>query len=156
MSIYRQLNTNPLLKYLNDDELQKIAEIKQSESYKHNDLIFLLGDRNRDIMIIKRGTVAVLIINENGEEVNVATLPEGEIVGELNFVIPVRRSADVKAIQDVEICRFPYYKLTELLKNEPVVASKIFTAINNSLAEKMMRTINKYIEKNQSNLELNN
>ncbi|MCD4819284.1 MAG: cyclic nucleotide-binding domain-containing protein [Candidatus Cloacimonetes bacterium] len=149
MSIYRQLNTNPLFKYLNEDELKKIAEIEQSESYKDNDPIFSLGDRNRDIMIIQKGTVAVLIINENGEEVNVASLPEREIIGELNFVIPVRRSANVKAIQNVEICRLPYDKFTELLKSELVVASKIFTAINNSLAEKLMRTINRYIEKNQ-------
>ena len=149
MSIYKIRNTNPLLKYLDKNELKKIDEIKQTEKYHNDELIVTLGNRNRDIMIINKGIVAILIINENGKEINVATLPEGEIIGELNFVIPVRRSANVKAINNVEICRFPYKKFTELLKTEPLIASKIFAAVNDSLAEKMMRTINKYIERNR-------
>ncbi len=149
MSIYKLMSINPLLKYLNEDELQKIAKIKQKEQYHHNEVIILFGDRNRDIMIINKGIAAVLIINDDGEEIHVASPAEGEIIGELNFVIPVRRSANIKAIQNVEICRFPYDELMELLRKETIIASKIFTAINDSLAEKMMRTINDYIEKNQ-------
>ena len=87
-----------------------------------------------------------MILDENGEEKQVAELPEGEIIGDQNFVIPVRRTANVKAVGEVEVSRFPYNDTIELLRKETLIASKIFAAINDSVAEKMMRTMEKYLE----------
>lgn len=146
MSIYQQQNQNPLLKYLDQNEMDKIAPIINTEKYKNGELIILLGDRNRDILIINKGSAAILILDENGEEKQVAELPEGEIIGDQNFVIPVRRTANVKAVGEVEVSRFPYNDTIELLRKETLIASKIFAAINDSVAEKMMRTMEKYLE----------
>ena len=149
MSIYQQQNLNPLLKYLAQNEMDKIAPIIKTEKYQDGALIILLGDRNRDILIIEQGSAAIIILNENGDEKQVAELPQGEIIGDQNFVIPVRRTANVKAVGEVEVSRFPYNEMTELLRKETLIASKIFAAINDSIAEKMMRTMEKYLEKEE-------
>ncbi len=149
MSIYQQQNLNPLLKYLDKNEMNKVAPFIKTEKYQDGDLIISLGDRNRDILIINKGLAAILILDENVVEKKVTELPEGEIIGDQNFVIPVRRSANVKAVGEVDVSRFPYDEMIELLREETLIASKIFSAINDSLAEKMMRTMEKYLEKEE-------
>ena len=149
MSIYRQQNQNPLLKYLDKNEMNKVAPVIKTEKYQDGDLIISLGDRNRDILIINKGLAAILILDENVVEKKVTELPEGEIIGDQNFVIPVRRSANVKAVGEVDVSRFPYDEMIELLREETLIASKIFSAINDSLAEKMTRTMKKYLEKEE-------
>ncbi|MCK4312015.1 MAG: cyclic nucleotide-binding domain-containing protein [Candidatus Cloacimonetes bacterium] len=149
MSIYQQQNLNPLLKYLDKNEMNKVAPFIKTEKYQDGDLIISLGDRNRDILIINKGLAAILILDENVVEKKVTELPEGEIIGDQNFVIPVRRSANVKAVGEVDVSRFPYDEMIELLREETLIASKIFSAINDSLAEKMTRTMKKYLEKEE-------
>ena len=149
MSIYQQKNHNPLLKYLDKDEMELITPLIKTEKYRDGELIIFLGDRNRDILIINKGLAAILILDEKGMEKRVAELPKGEIIGDQNFVIPVRRTANVKAVGEVEVSRFPYHEMINLLRKEILIASKIFAAINDSLAEKMMRTMEKYLEKEE-------
>ena len=88
MSIYQQQNLNPLLKYLNKNELNKVAPAIKTEKYQDGDLIISLGDRNRDILIINKGLTSILILDENGVEKKVAELPEGEIIGEYTLGEP--------------------------------------------------------------------
>jgi|APSaa5957512622_1039677.scaffolds.fasta_scaffold113839_2 CRP-like cAMP-binding protein len=151
--IYELKNNDPLLKYLERTEETKLEQIQMIEKYKNNDIIITLGDRNRDILIIYKGNTSVLILNEAGEEFKVAEIPAGEIIGEQNFVIPVRRTANVRAVDDVMVCRYPYNRLTNLLRNEPLIAAKIFAAVNDAIADRITKTIEMYINKNTDSLK---
>ena len=145
--IYQLKNNDPLLKYLDRKEEAKLENIQIIESYKDNDIIITLGDRNRDILIIYKGNTSILILNEAGEELKIAELPAGEIIGEQNFVIPVRRTANVRAVDDVMVCRYPYNRLIDLLRKEPMIAAKIFAAINDVMASRITKTIEMYLNK---------
>lgn len=147
MSIYKTMNDNALLKYLTKKERTIIAAIQRQEEYKDNEIIITLGNRNRDILTTEIGFVAIYILDEEGKEKKIAELPPGVIIGEQNFVIPVRRSATVKAIGKVKIIRYPYEDMIKLLRKEPLIAAKIFSAINTSLVEKVIRTINQLLNK---------
>ncbi len=147
MAIYKQLNHDPLHKYLKKDEIEKIEEITKTEIYNDQESIIVLGNRNRDLMKIIKGVCVVSIVNGEGKEIRVAELSEGEIIGDQNFIIPVRRSANVRAQNKVMIMRYPYPEMINLLRKEPEIAGKVFAAINDSLSEKLVRTIEKYLIK---------
>ena len=73
----------------------------------------------------------------------VSELGSGSLIGEMNFVIPSRRTADVVAVTPTRITVFPYLGLTELLKGHPVLAAKIFQAINEALVTKYLNMLAK-------------
>lgn len=151
MAIYKQLNHDPINKYLKNDEIEKIEKITKREIYNDQESIIALGNRNRDLIKIIKGVCVVSIVNSEGKEIIVAELPEGEIVGDQNFIIPVRRSANVRARNKVVIMRYPYLEMIDLLRKEPEISTKVFAAINDSLSEKLVRTIEKYLEKSVRN-----
>ena len=146
MNIFIRENDNELLKYLDAQELKKVGKIAKIESYKSGAFILEERDKNRDIFIIKKGSVSICFLNEEKEEKYIATLYTGEIFGEINFIIPVQRTAYVKALEDIEITRFPYYDLLQLLKDDDSICAKICASLNDSLAKRVVRTIQEFIQ----------
>ena len=72
--------------------------------YKKGDLIIKEGDYGISIYKIIQGKVE--IFNESDEEeISLATLGSGEVVGEMTFLSRVteRRSASVRALEDTEL-----------------------------------------------------
>lgn len=134
--LYKKLNNDPLLCYLNDEEIKEISSIRSTEKYQKGELIFNVNDRNRDIFIIKSGLIGVQV-----QQKIIAQLREGDIIGEVNFVLPVRRTASCLAIEETLLYRFVYHDVIEFIKNKPGISSKLFAAINSSLEKKLNNTI---------------
>ena len=146
MNIFIRENDNELLKYLNAQELQKVEKIAKMESYKSGSFILEERDKNRDIFVISKGSVSICFIDENMNEKRITTLFTGETFGEINFIIPVQRTAYVKALEDVEIARFPYYELIQFLKDDISICAKICASLNDSLAKRVVRTTQELVQ----------
>ena len=146
MNIFIRENDNELLKYLDAQELKKVEKITKKESYKSGSFILEERDKNRDIFIIKSGSVSICFLDEEKKEQYITTLYTGEIFGEINFIIPVQRTAYVKALEDIEITRFPYYDLLQLLKDDDSICAKICASLNDSLAKRVVRTTQEFIQ----------
>lgn len=127
---------HPLYHDLSNEEIAKLKGIAKWQSYMPNDLIINTGNRSRDILCIERGFVSVRITDHQGSHVEVARLKEANLIGEMNFIIPTRRTADVLALSEVEAEILPYDKLCLLLSSEPLLASKVFAALNRQLCAK--------------------
>ncbi len=136
--IYNEMNQHPLARFLTETEFDALRVISETVEYSSEDLIISINARNRDIMCLDQGSASVRIESMEGESIEVATLSEGSLIGEMNFVVPTRRTANVVANCNLTVTVYPYKKLTELLKREPLIAAKIFAAINLSLADKYL------------------
>jgi len=132
---------HPLLHHLNQEEIAKIEAISKVVNYEAGDLLIRTGDRSRDLICIDSGSVAVMIQTSDGQVKQVSELGSGSLIGEMNFVIPSRRTADVVAVTPTRITVFPYLGLTELLKSHPALATKIFKAVNEALAAKYLNML---------------
>ncbi len=146
MNIFIRENDNELLKYLNAQELKQVEKIAKKESYKTGSFILEERDKNRDIFVIKKGSVSICFIDEDKNEKYITTLFTGETFGEINFIIPVQRTAFVKALEDVEISRFPYYELLQFLKDDVSICAKICASLNDSLAKRVVRTTQEFVQ----------
>jgi len=145
MNIFLRENDNELLKYLNAQEVKQVEKIAQTELYRSGSFILEERDKNRDIFVIKRGSVSICFINEEKNEKRITTLFTGETFGEINFIIPVQRTAYVKALEEVEITRYPFYDLLQLLKNDVSICAKICASLNDSLAKRVVRTTQEFV-----------
>jgi len=136
---------HPLLCFLDADEIPLITSIARSLDYEAGELLISTGDRSRDLICIDAGSVAVMVQTPDGQVKQVSQLGAGSLIGEMNFVIPSRRTANVVAVTPTRITVFPYQALTELLRKHPELATRIFAAINQALATKYLNMINKMV-----------
>ncbi len=87
--------------------------------FKENEIIFKFGDPADSMYIVRKGTLKVFFL-KGAEEVSLAILKEGAVVGEMAFFDNKPRSASVKSIgatECVEITRADFDKLlTQLPK----------------------------------------
>ena len=143
MNIFIRKNDNELLKYLDDDEFAKVNEIKEKVVIQSGKYVIQEKDRNRDIFVIQKGRASVCYLDSKGNEKVITELYENEAIGEINFIIPVGRTAYIKAVETIELFRYPYQDLIELLKNDMTIAAKIFASLNDMLAKRIVRTTQK-------------
>jgi len=100
--------------------------------YKKGELIIKEGDYGISIYKILKGK-ALIFTEVNGGEISLATLCEGEILGEMLFLKQTveRRSASVKALEDLEIeIWHPSMLAKEYDQMPPVIKSIANQALN--------------------------
>ncbi len=139
-------HTATLFRKLDQEQLGALIQVARETSYKSDTVIMRYGDRDRDIIVILEGAVSVEIPTGDNQYLQVARLGQYETIGEMNFILPLRRTAQIKAIQDVSCLVFDYYGLCDFFRKNPEIALKVFEAINVSMVEKLGRSIDHLVE----------
>ena len=143
MNIFIRQNDDDLLKYLNKDEKNTVKKYRKFIDLNDNEILFSYGDKGRDIYLIVEGLLEVFIAKNNGKEIIIDTIYEGEIIGEVNFAISIKRHFSVRSKVKTKVICYPYKQLIEIMKDNPIIAAKINAAINDSLADKNIRITQK-------------
>lgn len=131
-------NEHPLYRYLDEDEIRVVEQARRSQVFMPGDIIISTGDRKRDILCIDEGQALVFIENVVGDSIEVARLPAGSLIGEMNFVMPTHRTANVKALSEVKASIYPYHALSAILTQDCCLAYKVFAALNLQLTRKLL------------------
>jgi EAL domain-containing protein (putative c-di-GMP-specific phosphodiesterase class I) len=78
-----------------------MSDMIYSKSFRAGEEIFCIGDRGRNAYMIERGEVEISNF-QDGEQVVIATLGDGEIFGEMSMIDEAPRSATVRATKDTD------------------------------------------------------
>ena len=135
-------NDHPLYCFLNPEEKKLLKTIVKSQSFMSHETIINLGERNRDIICLEEGSVSIQVEDFESNVNEITRIHSGNLVGEMNFIIPTRRTANVVALTFVEADIIPFAKLCALLKEQPLLAEKIFSALSLQLRDKYLGMIN--------------
>jgi CRP-like cAMP-binding protein len=73
-----------------------------AKHFSAGDVVFRQGDAAGDMYLIRRGRVAVSLLDD-GVATNLATLKAGDFFGEMSLFDGKPRSATVTALEDVEV-----------------------------------------------------
>jgi len=133
-----KLNDHPLYCFLSLEEKKLLKPAISSQTFVAHEKLITIGDRNRDVICLEEGSVSVQVEDFDGAVHEVARIHEGNLVGDMNFVIPTRRTANVVALTEIEADVISYDKLCLLLKEHPDLAYKVFAALNMQLREKYL------------------
>lgn len=84
------------------------------------------GEKAETLYYIVKGAVAVLIKDDEGKEMILSYLSQGEFIGELGlFEEGIERSAWVKARKTCEIAEISYKKFKQLIQVNPDILMKL-------------------------------
>jgi CRP/FNR family cyclic AMP-dependent transcriptional regulator len=107
-------------------EFERFLDQTHRRIYPPKSVIINAGDISNDLYFILRGSVSVIIEDENGREIVLAYLNEGDFFGEIGmFDEERRRSAWVRARTRCEVAQIGYDKLKELFKGSYEVLFRI-------------------------------
>ncbi len=105
---------------LSEEEIEKLANIAKPREYSPGDLIIREDDTSCDLFIIYKGRVSVEMkrfpYDAGSQRLNLIKT-EG-VVGEFSFIDKSRRSANVKAHEDVSCLMLPCEELEALMRSD--------------------------------------
>ncbi|AGA88124.1 MULTISPECIES: cAMP-activated global transcriptional regulator CRP [Stutzerimonas] len=111
--------------------------------YTAKSTIIYAGDRCESLFFIVKGSVTILIEDDDGREMIIAYLNAGDFFGEMGLFekegTEKERSAWVRAKTECEVAELSYAKFRELTQQDP----DILYALGSQMAERLRNTTRK-------------
>lgn len=120
---YWYLHDHKLFRNLSFAEIDALCILKRFKKSKKNELIDLPFSEKERIYFLKQGTIKLVRINEEGEEILLDILQKGDLFGDLNLEKPESSDEYFKVVSDEAIiCTFYREKLEEVMQQKPEFA----------------------------------
>lgn len=116
------LNTVSLFSNVPAPYLEALEKASLVRKFAKNTVLVTEGDESSHLYVIRKGTVSAYLNNEDGRQVNLNYMHEGDYFGELSLLDGQPRSASVMTISDCEILMVPRASLLELMHQHPEFA----------------------------------
>jgi len=133
-SAVRLLRSVPLFAELAEAELERFSRVAIPRTFPEGTRVFHEGDQSDACYIVKNGTFRVTREHPDGRAITLATLSEGDIVGELAMLDGEVRSASVETLGgDGELLALPAGDVRSLLERHPEITVKMVAALTRRL-----------------------
>jgi len=123
--------------------LDKLLMHCQRRRYQAKSNIICAGDRSDTLFFIIKGSVTILIEDDDGREMIIAYLNPGDFFGELGLFEQAgqeqERSAWVRAKVECEVAEISYSKFRELSQHDP----DILYVLSGQIAQRLRNTTRK-------------
>ena len=122
-------------------DIQALAEVAMVRHVPSDVIIVLAEEEGDTLFVIVNGRVKVTVMNEDGREVILSILKDGDIFGEMSLLDGKPRSASVISTAETELILLRRPVFLSRLGRFPEMASKMLA----TLAERLRRT-NRQVE----------
>ncbi len=121
---------------LGDPALEGIAAKLIHTTYRKRQTIFSAYDPSDRIYLLRRGRVKLYMLSEDGREITLAILEEGDFFGETALTNPAARQVFAEALDDALVATMTRDDFLELMRDQPDVALRVTQA----MGERLLRT----------------
>jgi CRP/FNR family cyclic AMP-dependent transcriptional regulator len=125
MSTVDDLKRVPLFSDLSAAELARFAEVAREREYPKNSVILFEDDPGDALYIVSGGQVKVVLIGEDGREVILSVLSDGDFFGEMSLIDDEPRSAHVIAMRDSRLLVLRRDDFQQQIQEHPSIALKV-------------------------------
>ncbi|HDL21372.1 MAG TPA: cyclic nucleotide-binding domain-containing protein [Nitrospirae bacterium] len=125
-----------------DNEIRDILSRSEVRKFSAGETLVQEGDTGDSVFIIKTGTVSV-VAHILGKEINLATLSEGNLFGEVAYLTGRPRTASVIAKSDTEVYEVNRLLLDEIIEQRPEIMSQINEIFNTRIKHTIDKVKNK-------------
>ena len=108
MSLPKTLRGVPLFSKLRDSDLERLAPLFVEREYPRNRVIRFAHDPSDALYVVIRGQVKVMLIAEDGREVVLSLVREGDFFGETALLDDEPYAASVIAMEDSRLLVLPW------------------------------------------------
>ncbi len=119
----------PLFSDLAEAELARFAEVTREREYPKNSVILFEDDPGDALYIVSSGQVKVVLIGEDGREVILSVLGDGDFFGEMSLIDDEPRSAHVIAMKDSHLLVLRRDDFQARLEEQPKIALKLLRVL---------------------------
>ncbi len=133
MAVTAVLQKVPLFGQLGPAELERVIDVTRERSYPKNSVILFEDDPGDALYVVAEGQVKVVLIGEDGREVILSVLGEGEFFGEMALIDDEPRSAHVIAMEDSTLLVLRREDFQGLLKLQPGIALALLKELSRRL-----------------------
>jgi CRP/FNR family cyclic AMP-dependent transcriptional regulator len=133
VSVTDILRKVPLFGQLAPPDLDRVAEIARERSYPRNSVILFEDDPGDALYVVAQGQVKVVLIGEDGREVILSVMGEGEFFGEMALIDDEPRSAHVIAMEDSSLLVIRREDFQDLLTQTPGIALMLLRELSRRL-----------------------
>lgn len=128
-----QLRQIPLFAHLSPEELARIGQAAREKTYPKNSVILFEDDAGDALYVVMSGQVKVVLIGEDGREVILSILKEGDFFGEMALIDDQPRSAHVIAMEDANLLVLHRDDFHLCLQETPRIALGLLQALSRRL-----------------------
>jgi CRP/FNR family transcriptional regulator, cyclic AMP receptor protein len=119
------LSSIPFLAGLDSAELVALGRLMSERHIARGTHLFRTGDPGDTLILVRRGRLAVSLVNRQGQELKVDEVGEGAVVGEMAILTGRPRSADIVAITDCVVYTLSKHGFLSLVRRNPAIAGNM-------------------------------
>lgn len=119
----------PLFNGLPDRHARYLSGDFIVRSVNRGETIFYQSDNSTDLYIVLEGAVKASLLNQDGEELILATFCKGDFFGEMSLLDGKPRSATMIAIEESTLGILRREKFLFAVKDDPMIAIDLLSAI---------------------------
>lgn len=125
MSTADDLRRVPLFSDLSEGELVRFADVTREREYPRNSVILFEDDPGDALYVVSSGQVKVVLIGEDGREVILSVLGDGDFFGDMSLIDDEPRSAHVIAMKDSRLLVLRRDDFQQQIQQHPDLALKL-------------------------------
>jgi CRP-like cAMP-binding protein len=134
--IIQLLRKVAIFKTLQDRELRKLALRARRATYGPQDRVVIQGQKDSSLFLIASGTVEVMLRQDDGRDLTVATLDAGMVFGEFALLTGEERTATVRAVGEVVLYEISKDALQPIIEARPQLIVELSLLMAGRLSER--------------------
>ena len=103
------------------DSLAALVAVGRVRRYPRGSLLFAEGDAATEVLVVREGSVKILLASLGGREVVLDVMEPGDLLGELSAIDAGERSATAIALTNVEVLAIPQAAFQHRLVGDPAL-----------------------------------
>lgn len=143
----------PIFDSFNTDELTMLAKHMSYIHLHRGEYLFVEGDQGNFMGFVVQGLLEVIKKSETGQNIVIASLTEGNSIGEMALIDKSPRSATVIAKQPTTMVTLTDKGFDLLTERSPILGVKVIQKIARLLSLYMRRTSSRLVDLMQSDPE---
>ena len=129
------LRNVPLFRDLDDEELERIADIAIPRTFPKKTLIFAEGSPREAVYFIVEGLVKTYKVDANGHEQIISLLKKGDMFPHTGFFDQSPYPANAEAVKQTRTFAIPVRSFEQLLLSTPTIAVKVLRVLGAKIRE---------------------
>lgn len=148
MSIERDvLHKSPLFRDMSGYQIRKAILISELQRFGSGDALIEQHTHGRSLYLVLSGEVEV-VRHDGGLRRRLAVRGAGDVFGEVGYVREIERTADVRALTEVEALRFDYDRMRRDLHHFPRIVAALNFNISRILGERLAEMMETVVDAN--------
>ena len=137
MAGYDVLKRLPIFEELSLDEMKAFYSICEQTKFDRGEIVIEQGYPGSGLFIVRQGQLRVTRVHEGGAEVELATIPAGQYVGEMSLVDDAPTSARVSAAEPVKALRVTKARFEQFMFSHERTALRVYRSFVKTLSTRL-------------------